>query len=55
MRLARHAACMMEVRNVYNISVQNPEGKRPHGTLKHRWDDNINHLKPSGNYMSHQL
>jgi hypothetical protein len=27
--------------NIYNILVAKPEGKRPLGRPKHRWEDNI--------------
>jgi hypothetical protein len=27
--------------NTYSIMVANPEGKRPHGSPRHRWEDNI--------------
>jgi hypothetical protein len=30
-----------EKRNVYRILVGNPEGKRPLGRPRHRWEDNI--------------
>jgi hypothetical protein len=33
---------MGEWRGVYRILVRKPEGKRPLGRLKHRWEDNIN-------------
>jgi hypothetical protein len=29
------------MRNAYNILVGKPEGKRPLGRLKRRWEDNI--------------
>jgi hypothetical protein len=29
------------VRNTYKILVENPEGKRPLGRRRHRWEDNI--------------
>jgi hypothetical protein len=29
------------MRNAYNILVGRPEGKRPLGRPKHRWEDNI--------------
>jgi hypothetical protein len=29
------------MRNVYTISVGRPEGKRPLGRPRHRWEDNI--------------
>jgi hypothetical protein len=41
MRWARHVACMGEVRGAYNILVGKPEGRRPLGRPRHRWEDNI--------------
>jgi len=37
-------ACGMcgEQRGAYRILVQIPEGKRPFGRTRHRWEDNIN-------------
>jgi hypothetical protein len=32
---------MGEKRGVYRILVGKPEGKRPHGRLKRRWENNI--------------
>jgi hypothetical protein len=32
---------MGEKRNEYRISVENPEGKRPLGRPRHRWEDTI--------------
>jgi hypothetical protein len=32
---------MGEVRGAYNISVGRPEGRRPLGRPRHRWEDNI--------------
>jgi hypothetical protein len=29
------------MRNAYNISLGKPEGKRPLGRPRHRWEDNI--------------
>jgi hypothetical protein len=29
------------MRNVYNILIGNPEGRRPLGRCRHRWEDNI--------------
>jgi hypothetical protein len=29
------------VRNAYNILIGKPEGKRPFGRTRHRWEDNI--------------
>jgi hypothetical protein len=41
MRWAGHVARMGEVRGAYNILVRRPEGRRPLGRPRHRWDDNI--------------
>jgi hypothetical protein len=41
MRWAGHVACMEEVRGAYNILVGKPEGRRPLGRPRHRWEDNI--------------
>jgi hypothetical protein len=38
---AEHVACMRETRNAYRILVGKPEGKRPLGRPRSRWDDNI--------------
>ena len=38
---AGHVACMEEGRVVHNILVGKPEGKRPLGRPRHRWEDNI--------------
>jgi hypothetical protein len=40
MRWAGHVACMGEVRGAYNILVGSPEGRRPLGRPKHRWENN---------------
>jgi hypothetical protein len=32
---------MGEMRGVYRVSVGKPEGKKPHGRPRHRWEDNI--------------
>jgi hypothetical protein len=42
MRWAGHTACMREVRGSYNIWVGRPEGRRPLGRYRRRWEDNIN-------------
>ena len=34
-------ACMGEGRGVHRVLVQKPEGKRPLGRLRCRWEDNI--------------
>jgi hypothetical protein len=41
MRWAGHRARMREKRNACRILVGKPEGKRPLGTPRHRWVDNI--------------
>jgi hypothetical protein len=38
---AGHVARMREVRGAYNILVGRPEGRRPLGRLRRRWEDNI--------------
>jgi hypothetical protein len=41
MRWAGHVARMGDVRGAYNILVGRPEGRRPLGRPRRRWDDNI--------------
>jgi hypothetical protein len=41
MRWAGHVARMREKRNVYKILVGKPEGERPLGRLRRKWEDNI--------------
>jgi hypothetical protein len=41
MRWAGHVACMREKLNAYRILMRKPEGKRPLGRLRHRWEDNV--------------
>jgi hypothetical protein len=41
MRWAGHVAYMGDGRSVYRVLVGRPEGKRPLGRPKHRWEDNI--------------
>ena len=36
-----HAARMVEGRGVHRVLVGEPEGKRPLGRQRHRWEDNI--------------
>jgi hypothetical protein len=33
---------MVEKRNAYRVFMGKPEGKRPLGRHRHRWEDNIN-------------
>jgi hypothetical protein len=42
MRWAEHMARMGEGRGVYRVLVRRPEGKRPLGRPRRRWEDNIN-------------
>ncbi|KAJ4433081.1 hypothetical protein ANN_15338 [Periplaneta americana] len=41
LRWAGHVARMGEFRNAYRVLVGRPEGKRPLGRPRHRWEDNI--------------
>jgi hypothetical protein len=41
MRWAGHVARIGEGRDVYRVLVRRPEGKRPLGRLRRRWEDNI--------------
>jgi hypothetical protein len=41
MKWAGYAARTGEVRGAYNILVGRPEGRRPLGRLRRRWEDNI--------------
>ena len=36
-----HVACMEEGRGVHKVLVRKPDGKRPLGRPRHRWEDNI--------------
>ena len=41
MRWAEHVARMGERRGIYRVLVGKPEGKRPLGKPRRRWEDNI--------------
>jgi hypothetical protein len=41
MRWAEQVACIGERRGVYKVLVRKPEGKRPLGRPKRRWEGNI--------------
>jgi len=41
MRWAGHVACMGERRGAYGVLVGKPDGKRPLGRPRRRWEDNI--------------
>jgi hypothetical protein len=40
-KLARLVAYRGDIRNIYRILVQGPEGKRPLRRCRHRWENNI--------------
>jgi len=41
MRWAGHVACVGERRGVYRVLMGKPEGRRPLGRPRRRWEDNI--------------
>ena len=41
MQWAGHVARIGERRGIFQVLVGKPEGKRPLGKLRHRWEDNI--------------
>ena len=41
LRWAGHVACMGERIGAYRVLVGKPEGMRPHGRPRRRWEDNI--------------
>jgi len=41
MRWAGHEACMGGRSGVHRVLVGKPEGSRPLGRTRHRWEDNI--------------
>ena len=41
MRWVGHVACVGERSGIYRVLVGKPEGKRPLGRRRHRWEDNI--------------
>ena len=41
LRWAGHVACMGDDRGVHRVLVGKPEGKRPLGRPRHRWENNI--------------
>jgi hypothetical protein len=41
MRWSEHVACMVEERKLYKVLVRKPEGKRPLGRPRRRWEDGI--------------
>jgi hypothetical protein len=40
-RCVEHVACMGEERKLYKVLMGKPEGKRPLGRLRHRWENQI--------------
>jgi len=55
MRWAGHVARMGENRVVHRVLVGKPEGKRPLGRQRRRWENNINPLKPELNPICYLL
>ena len=55
MSWAEQVARMGEGRGVYRGLVGKPEGKRPVGRPRRRWEDNINPLKPELNPICYLL
>jgi hypothetical protein len=51
MRWAGHVARMGEVRGAYDILVGRPEGRRPLGIPRRRWEDNIRGNKGLGMWI----
>ena len=41
MRWTGHVACKGDMRGVHRVFVRRPEGKRPLGRSRRRWEDNI--------------
>jgi hypothetical protein len=41
---AGHIACMGEERSAYMVLIRKPEGRRPLGKPRHRWEDNIKRI-----------
>jgi hypothetical protein len=41
MRCAWHVVCVGEGRDRYRVLVGKPEGQRPLGRPRHRWEDNV--------------
>ena len=41
LRWAGHVAGLEQFRNAYRVSMGKPEGKRPLGRPRRRWEDNI--------------
>ena len=55
MRCAGHVALMRQGRGVHRVLVGKPEGKRPLGIPRRRWEDNINPLNAELNPIWHLL
>jgi len=41
MRWAGHVACVGDMKGAYRVLVVRPDGKRPRGRPRLRWEDNI--------------
>jgi hypothetical protein len=48
MRWAGHVVHIGKRGGIYRVLVGKPEGKRPLGRLRHRWEDNIKTSSGSG-------
>jgi len=55
MRWAGHVAHVGERRGVYRVSVGKPEGKRPLGRPRRKWEDNIKMDSSGSGMYSHGL
>ena len=51
MRWAGHVARMEEGRGVHTVLLGKPEGKRPLGRPRRRWEDNIKMSSGSGKWL----
>jgi hypothetical protein len=48
LRWARYVACTKEMKNAYKTLFGNPEGKRPLGRPRRRWNDIKTNLREIG-------
>jgi hypothetical protein len=47
--LEGHVVCILAMRNVYKTFIGKPAGKRPLGSPRHSWEDNIKiYLRETG-------
>jgi hypothetical protein len=45
MKWAGHVACTREKRGAYRVLVGRPEGRKPHGRYRRRWEDIIKMIR----------